>query len=75
MLLRTLAAGVVIAWVVRFRSGGMRLAHALAAGVVVLALVWHEVWSGLLIALALAVSGPRTLGGELRAGARRGLDP
>jgi hypothetical protein len=72
LLLRTLAAGVVIAWVARFRRDGMRWPHALAAGAVLFtgvgfafseaALVWHEVWAGLLVALALAVHGRRTWG-------------
>ena len=72
LLLRTLAASVVIAWVARFRRDGMRWPHATAAGAVLFtgvglavseaALVWHEVWSGLLTALALAVHGRRTWG-------------
>lgn len=72
ILLRTLAAGVILAWFIRLRRAFPRPTIALAAGVIAFtgagvafsdaALVWHEVWAGLLLALALAVYGQRTWG-------------
>jgi hypothetical protein len=71
-LLRTLAAGVIVAWVMRFRQAGFKWPHALAGGAILFtgvglafseaALVWHEVWAGLLVTLAIAVHGPRNWG-------------
>jgi hypothetical protein len=71
-LLRTIATLVVLAWTLRLWRTGVRALHALAAGAILFsgvglaysepALIWHEVWAGLLVALALAVHGRRTWG-------------
>jgi hypothetical protein len=63
---------VIVAWVMRFRRAGLSWLHALAGGAILFtgvglafseaALVWHEVWAGLLVALALALHGPRSWG-------------
>jgi len=72
VLLRLLAVAVVVAWFARLRASGMRLSHAVAAGAVLstgvglafsdAALVWHEMWAGLLVAFAIAVYGNRMWG-------------
>lgn len=78
VMLRLLAAAVVLAWFARLRQSGMRAPHAILAGVVAAtgvglafndsALVWHEMWAGLLIALSLAVHGKRTWGWSVALG-------